>query len=185
LLCKDCEKEIFVLQFYFLSVLLNIIAGLVFLYGSKEDSLDSASSDFSGDIFSDDNNNGSDSDEKSSETNGTKNENGKKSRNLEIPFLEDSSFRLVLGILMVLTGLMKLLSPIQYDVPVVGDLIPSLAGIAGGISILLEWYKNKSTLALSLPEVLEKLFVDGRKYLGIFCIAAGVLHFIFPRVLFL
>ena len=163
------------LQFYFLSVLLNIITGLVFLYGSKEDSLDSVSSSgFSDDIFSDDNNNGSNSDE-----------NGKKSKNLEIPFLEDSSFRLVLGILMVLTGLMKLLSPIQYDVPVVGDLIPSLAGIAGGISILLEWYKSKSTLALSLPEVLEKLFVDGRKYLGIFCIAAGVLHFIFPRVLFL
>lgn len=168
------------LQFYFLSVLLNIITGLVFLYGSKEDSLDSVSS--SG--FSD-NDNGSDSDENSSEKNEIKDENGKKSKNLEIPFLEDSSFRLVLGILMVLTGLMKLLSPIQYDVPVVGDLIPSLAGIAGGISILLEWYKNKSTLALSLPEVLEKLFVDGRKYLGIFCIAAGVLHFIFPRVLFL
>ena len=168
------------LQFYFLSVLLNIITGLVFLYGSKEDSLDSVSS--SG--FSD-NDNGSDSDENASEKNEIKDENGKKSKNLEIPFLEDSSFRLVLGILMVLTGLMKLLSPIQYDVPVVGDLIPSLAGIAGGISILLEWYKNKSTLALSLPEVLEKLFVDGRKYLGIFCIAAGVLHFIFPRVLFL
>lgn len=173
------------LQFYFLSVLLNIITGLVFLYGSKEDSLDSVSSSgFSDDIFSD-NDNGSDSDENSSEKNEIKDENGKKSKNLEIPFLEDSSFRLVLGILMVLTGLMKLLSPIQYDVPVVGDLIPSLAGIAGGISILLEWYKNKSTLALSLPEVLEKLFVDGRKYLGIFCIAAGVLHFIFPRVLFL
>ncbi len=174
------------LQFYFLSVLLNIIAGLVFLYGSKEDSFDSvSSSNFSGDIFSDGNNNEINSDENASEKNEIKDGNGKESKNLEIPFLEDSSFRLVLGILMVLTGLMKLLSPIQYDVPVVGDLIPSLAGIAGGISILLEWYKNKSTLALSLPEVLEKLFVDGRKYLGIFCIAAGVLHFIFPRVLFL
>ncbi len=153
------------------------MTGLVFLYGSKEDSSSSVSSSgFSDDVFADDD--GS-SDEKNA------GRNGSKAANLEIPFLEDSSFRLVLGILMILTGLMKLLSPIQYDIPVVGDLIPALAGIAGGISVLLEWYKNKSALSIALPEVLEKLFVDGRKYLGIFCIAAGVLHFIFPRVLFL
>lgn len=169
------------LQFYFLSVLLNIMTGLVFLYGSKEDSSVS-SSDFSDDIFADDDDS---SDEKSAGLSGSKADGGQKTASLEIPFLEDSSFRLVLGILMVLTGLMKLLSPIQYDIPVVGDLIPALAGIAGGISVLLEWYKNKSALSIALPEVLEKLFVDGRKYLGIFCIAAGVLHFIFPRVLFL
>lgn len=166
------------LQFYFLSVLLNIVSGLIFLYPAKnfDDALSSGNSD--DDIFSD----LSDSDDVNSASDSSK---AKKSKFLEIPFLEDSSFRLVLGILMVLTGLMKLLSPIQYDVPVVGDLIPALAGLAGGFSILLEWYRNKSTVGVNLPGVIDKIFVEGRKYLGIFCIAAGVLHFIFPRVLFL
>lgn len=166
------------LQFYFLSVLLNIVSGLIFLYPAKnfDDALSSGNPD--DDIFSD----LSDSDDVNSASDSSK---AKKSKILEIPFLEDSSFRLVLGILMVLTGLMKLLSPIQYDVPVVGDLIPALAGLAGGFSILLEWYRNKSTVGVNLPGVIDKIFVEGRKYLGIFCIAAGVLHFIFPRVLFL
>lgn len=166
------------LQFYFLSVLLNIVSGLIFLYPSKnsDDALSSENPDdnlFSDSMDSDDENSSSDSSKE------------KKSRNLEIPFLEEPSFRLVLGILMLLTGLMKLLSPIQYDVPVVGDLVPAVAGLAGGFSILLEWYRNKSVVGLNLPEIIDRIFVDGRKYLGIFCIAAGVIHFVFPRVLFL
>ena len=32
---------------------------------------------------------------------------------------------------------MKLLSPIQYDIPVVGDLIPAVAGIVAGAILLL------------------------------------------------
>lgn len=166
------------LQFYFLSVLLNIVSGLIFLYPAKNSDGALSSENSDDDIFSD----LSDSDDVNSASDSSK---AKKSKFLEIPFLEDSSFRLVLGILMVLTGLMKLLSPIQYDVPVVGDLVPALAGLAGGFSILLEWYRNKSTVGVNLPGVIDKIFVEGRKYLGIFCIAAGVLHFIFPRVLFL
>lgn len=166
------------LQFYFLSILLNIVAGLVFLYSSKEPA-DSASDD----IFND----AGDDEQTFSEIdlsvlNSLKDD---KTNLFAVPLFEDSSFRLVLGILMVLTGLMKLLSPIQYDVPVLGDLIPSLAGIAGGISILLDWYNKKSSMGVLLPEILNTIFIEGKKYLGVFCIAAGILHFIFPRVLFL
>ncbi|MBQ0052107.1 MAG: hypothetical protein KBT11_08605 [Treponema sp.] len=134
------------LQFYFLSILLNVVTGFVFLYASEENS-----------------------------------ENGIAS----LPILSDKTFRLVLGILMALTGLLKLLSPIQYDIAFIGDLIPALAGLAGGASLLVEWYEEKSSVSLPLPEIIQTAFVEGRKYLGIFCIASGVLHFVFPRVLFL
>lgn len=166
------------LQFYFLSVLLNIVSGLVFLYPQKDSDGALSSENPDDNLFSD----LSDSDDENSASDSSK---AKKSKFLEIPFLEDPSFRLVLGILMVLTGLMKLLSPIQYDVPVVGDLVPALAGLAGGFAVLLDWYKSKSSVDVNLPGIIDKIFVEGRKYLGIFCIAAGVLHFIFPRVLFL
>lgn len=172
------------LQFYFLSILLNLISGLVFLYSPKNSDGEASSNSFDDDLFSDsDDENSASSSPEDSKSDESKSK--AKSNLFEIPLFQDASFRLVLGILMVLTGLMKLLSPIQYDVPVVGDLIPALAGLFGGFSILLEWYRNKSTLGVNLPEVLDKIFVDGRKYLGIFCIAAAVLHFIFPRVLFL
>lgn len=171
------------LQFYFLSILLNLISGLVFLYSSKDSDDETSGNSFDDDLFSD-SSDSSNSVAADSSSDDSKNK-GLKSNLFEIPLFNDASFRLVLGILMVLTGLMKLLSPIQYDVPIVGDLIPALAGLFGGTSILIGWYQQKSSIGLNLPEVVNKIFIDGRKYLGIFCIAAAVLHFIFPRVLFL
>ena len=44
---------------------------------------------------------------------------------------------------------------------------------------------SRASVGLKLPEPLTRVFVGGRKYIGIFCVIAGVLHFIFPRVLFL
>jgi hypothetical protein len=40
--------------------------------------------------------------------------------------LNNSTFRLILGILTAVTGLLKLLSPIEGDVPVAGDLVPAI-----------------------------------------------------------
>ena len=100
-------------------------------------------------------------------------------------FFDDSTFRLVIAILSALVGLMKLLSTVQGDMPLIGDLIPAVAGIAGAFALLIEYYSQKSDVSFNLPAFLTSIFVGGRKYLGIFCILAGFLHFIFPRVLFL
>lgn len=192
------------LQFYFLSILLNLVAGLIFIYAVKgegetnlvlsdsddpfaEGGASSASADFDPekddlDLNLDEDASGAgDSDspknKKSSSAAGLK--------SLAVPFLGDKTLQLVVGILSALTGLMKFLSPIQYDVPVVGDLIPSLAGLAAGAVLLLDWYQDRSDVAITLPEAVQNIYEGGRKYLGIFCIIAAVLHFIFPRVLFL
>ena len=100
-------------------------------------------------------------------------------------FFDDMTFRLVVAILSGLTGVLKLLSTVQNDVPVIGDLIPAVAGLAACFALLIEFYIQKSKVELKLPAFLTTVFIGGRKYLGIFCIIAGVLHFIFPRVLFL
>ncbi|WP_296685394.1 hypothetical protein [Treponema sp. UBA3813] len=171
------------LQFYFLSILLNIVAGLVFIYAGKgngeETSLVLSDSD---DFNPETDDLNFDAEASSSEKKSSKKENLK---NLAIPFLGDKTLQLVVGILSALTGLMKLLSPIQYDVAVVGDLIPALAGLAAGAVLLLDWYQERSEVELSLPETIQNIYTGGRKYLGIFCIIAAVLHFIFPLVLFL
>lgn len=186
------------LQFYFLSILLNLVAGLVFIYvvrGDGETSLvlsdsdDALADDFSPAASStspdfdpekddlDINLDSESAEKKESASAGLK--------SLVLPFLGDKTLQLVVGILSLLTGLMKLLSPIQYDIPVVGDLIPSLAGLVAGAVLLLDWYQERSEVELPLPEALRAVYDGGRKYLGIFCIIAAVLHFVFPRVLFL
>ncbi|MGI5172219.1 hypothetical protein H0R92_01270 [Treponema sp. OMZ 840] len=102
-----------------------------------------------------------------------------------LSFFETKNFRLILGILTIFTGIMKLLTVVQGDIPVLGDLIPALAGICAGLCLLYEYYKASASVSFTLPAFFEKIFIDGRKYMGIFCIVIATLHFIFPRVLFL
>ena len=149
------------LQFYFLSILLNLITGLVLIYA---------------DIFAADAGKNEKTSEKSS---------GKiKDLVSGTAFFSNKTFLLIVGILSAFTGVMKLLSVVRNDIPVIGDLLPSLAGLLGGFSVILAYYRMTSAEKISLPDIVEKVFVDGHKYVGIFCITAGLLHFIFPGVLF-
>ena len=185
------------LQFYFLSILLNLFAGLIFIYVVKDDGDASMILSDSDDPFADSASaNNRETADFNPETDALDFAAGEKQdensapkktslKSLAIPFFGDKTLQLVVGILSALTGLMKLLSPIQYDVAIVGDLIPSLAGLAAGAVLLLDWYQDRSDVELSLPEAIQSIYIGGRKYLGIFCIIAAVLHFIFPLVLFL
>ena len=172
------------LQIYFLSILLNLLAGLILVYGrdfTAKDGLEPEASeieDFDGN-----------DEENETENGGEKDSLFDRKLQLAInskgTFFDDGTFRLVVAILSGLTGIFKLLSAVQNDVPVIGDLFPALAGLAACGALLVEFYSSRASVGLKLPEPLTRVFVGGRKYIGIFCVIAGVLHFIFPRVLFL
>lgn len=174
------------IQFYFLSILLNLLAGLIFIYAVK-DSLQSdiVPSDSDDSFFHSSESDDLDFDSDQNFSDVKSNPEKSQLKSLALPFLGDKTLQLVVGILSALTGLMKLLSPIQFDVPVVGDLIPALTGLVSGAVLLLDWYQTQSGLELPLPLSIQNVYTNGRKYLGIFCVIAATLHFIFPRVLFL
>ena len=194
------------LQFYFLSILLNLLAGLIFIYAVKDENETSMVLSDSDEPFAEETGTSSTADfnpetddldlnldgeaesvesfdNSAAKAKAASKEGGFKA--LALPFLGDKTLQLVIGILSALTGLMKLLSPIQYDIAVIGDLVPSVAGLAAGAVLLLDWYQARSDVELALPEAVQSVYIGGRKYLGIFCMIAAVLHFIFPRVLFL
>ena len=136
------------LQFYFLSVLLNLATGLILLFSDREDL----------EVLTD----------------------AKISS-----IVRDETFRLVLGILTAITGFFKLLTTVRGDVPVIGDLLPALAGLAGGFILLYEFYRLRSTLdETTLPKLMYTI-VSSKKYVGIICLTAACLHFLFPTVLFI
>ncbi len=151
------------IQFYFLSILFNLLAGLILVYCKDLTTGDDVvvDSGFSEDADSFDDGN-------PELLNGFKG-------------LDNPAFRLVLGGLCVVAGLMKLLS--SCDVAVIGDLIPAVASLLGGAALLIEYYSISSDSII--PEHVQGLFVDNRKYIGVACIVAAVLHFILPKVLFL
>ena len=93
--------------------------------------------------------------------------------------------RLTLGAATMLMGLLKVLSSIQGDLPVIGDLVPALAGFLAGFILVFEYYRNRSTLEPEHTEKIEQLLIHNKKWAGYFALAAAVLHFLLPSVLFL
>lgn len=172
-------------QFYFLSVLFNIIIGLVLMYGRD---LTAYSADGDGgedlpstvDAFDSDDDSFGDLDEAEADVPPAR-PSGRKGSLESFSLFNNRAFRLVTGVLSIFVAVVKLLSPM--DVPFIGDIVPALAGLLGGFAFLVEYYMISSDG--SLNETVESIFVDSRKFLGLICLAVGVIHFLIPRVILL
>ncbi|GHU24843.1 hypothetical protein FACS1894172_20660 [Spirochaetia bacterium] len=92
----------------------------------------------------------------------------------------NDSLALILGILAVMTGILKLLLPM--DIPVIGDLIPALAGLIAGLLLFFEYRQAQSDLS---PGGFESFFMNNKKWFGIIVAGAAVLHFLLPQALLL
>ena len=134
------------IQFYFLSVLLNALAGYILFTGEEGGALEFRSG------FS----------------------------------LKDETFKFVVGILSVVTGLLKLLSPIEGDIPIIGDFIPGIMSFLAGFILIFEYYRTRSSLENSEnAEKIDRILIKNKKIAGIAAFAVAALHFLFPKVLLL
>ncbi len=171
------------LQFYFLSVLFNLIVGLI-LVNSRSTNEEKALA-IADDASAAENNEQSVEVEEPKVAKKTSklNKIGQEIRNTSL--FESKTFRLVMGILAILTGILKFISVIKTDVPVVGDLLPAIAGLAGGFCLVLDYYLKSATIDVNLPAALKNVFVKNSNVIGFLSIVVAVLHFVFPTVLFL
>ena len=134
------------LQFYLLSVVLNVLAGYILIAGDNDGVLE-----FKGGFS-----------------------------------LKDETIRLVLGILSLLTGLMKILSVVEGDVPVIGDLFPALTGLLSGFILIFEYYRSRSSVEVSEhSERVDRILVSNKRIIGVAALIAAALHFLFPKVMLL
>jgi hypothetical protein len=134
-------------QFYFLSILLNGLSGYILSFGRDEPE-------------------------------------GSIENSLRFS-LNNSTFRLILGILTTVTGLLKLLSPTEGDIPIIGDLLPALLGLAAGFILFFGYYRDRTTVESEKVSRFDETLNRYKKWLGFIMIASSVLHFLFPRALFL
>jgi len=105
-------------------------------------------------------------------------------------FLSSWGFRLVIGILAAITGVLKLLSPMYDKRPmyILGDLLPALAGLAAGFILIFGFYRENSAKTNDNDGKLDSVgdtFLQYRKAIGIALFVIAALHFIFPTALFL
>lgn len=98
------------------------------------------------------------------------------------------TFALVLGILSAVTGVLKLLSPTVDKVPILGDFVPAVAGVAAGLVLIFGIYRKSTPPASSSTNSLDTFagtVLTFRKPFGLGLIAVALLHFLFPQALFL
>ncbi|MDR0443115.1 MAG: hypothetical protein LBH44_06900 [Treponema sp.] len=94
-------------------------------------------------------------------------------------------FHLVLGILSAVTGVLKLLSPFENRIPILGDLVPSLAGVVAGIILVFGVYRHNSSSDAETLDRLGVALLRFRKPIGVGLLLVSLLHFLFPQALFL
>jgi len=97
-------------------------------------------------------------------------------------------FRLILGILTGITGILKLLSPVMNKMPILGDMLPGLAGIGAGFILIFGFYRENSTRNEEAEGRLDRIgdtFLHYKKVAGITLLIVAALHFMFPTALFL
>ncbi|GHU68230.1 hypothetical protein FACS189447_10710 [Spirochaetia bacterium] len=133
------------IQFYFLSIFLNVLTGYILISNDDADPLEIRPG------FS----------------------------------LKDETVKLILGILSMVTGVLKLLSAIEGDLPVLGDIIPAVSGFFAGFILLIEYYRYHENKDSEEGENFSLMLIHNKKIVGYIAIAAAILHFLFPKVLLL
>jgi hypothetical protein len=102
-----------------------------------------------------------------------------------------SGFRLVIGILAAVTGILKLLLPMgeegKIGLPILGDLLPALASLIAGFMLIFGFYRERSSHVDSEEKInrFGEVALHYKKAVGIALLAIALLHFLFPSALFL
>lgn len=147
-------------QFYFLSVLLNILVGIILIISDNSAELDSSELTSS----------------KSNLLNSLENDS----------LLLNETFDIIVGIICTFIGFLKLFFIYSNSTKIIifGDFFPAVFGLISGLILVLDFY-SKSVKENELPSFVETIFFAYKKYFGCCSILIGFLHFIFPGVLFL
>jgi hypothetical protein len=101
-------------------------------------------------------------------------------------WLEHRGAAITLGVVTAVVGVFKLivLSPGE-KVPVAGDLLPALAGIALGVALFFEATLRRPNPAESKVDRYAKAVLSYRVPLGLVGLAVALLHFLFPGAVIL
>jgi hypothetical protein len=135
------------LQFYFLSILTNALAGAL----------------LSADYF------------------------GRRIQRLAWLVARPASRRLKMGsgAAALLVGACTIFWPAGGGVPVIGDLVPSIAGLAMGVALLFEVFRQDALFPSEPAAAPARIGLDWRSMFGIAGLAVALLHFFLPERPFL
>lgn len=99
--------------------------------------------------------------------------------------LNNRTFKIVLGIITVLSSLFTLLKVSPDDVLIIGDLLPAVSGFLIGAYLILAYFYESLEENRSWMKSYVDLLEDKGHIFGLFAIIVAVLHFLVPTALIL
>lgn len=94
-------------------------------------------------------------------------------------------FQFGLGVVTFLVGFFQILSVHPDDTIILGNLVPAAAGMVLGGTLMLAFYRSRSTVESGFVDRLDAIFLQNASNLAYLGLLVAVLHFFFHRVLFL
>ena len=98
----------------------------------------------------------------------------------------NSVYRIILAAVSLLVGIINLFPTYTDDIAVLGDLLPSLAGIITGILLITEYLSSRKSgnesKTTGLAEKVEKISAPYLTIVGIASVIIGILHAVIPRL---
>lgn len=150
------------IQFYLLSIMCNLIAGLYLFLGpesrenKKEDSEDKTTLKSSQPVLPG-----------------------------ILSIFSNKMAKFWLGSSAIIIGIFKMLSPVKSTVVILGDFLPLLSCIIVGFVFIIDFFKSSSEIASDTIQKLDAVVLQNRKYIGMFSIITALLHFLVPDLLIL
>jgi hypothetical protein len=148
------------IQFYLLSIVCNVIAGLYLFLSSDEQE-------------------GKEKEDKTAV----------KSPQIVLPgFMSVFSNKMAkfwLGSAAIIIGIFKMLSPVRSTIVILGDLLPLLSCLIVGVVFIIDFFKTSSDVNSDTINKLDIIVLKNRKYIGMFSLLTAFLHFIVPDLLIL
>ncbi len=95
--------------------------------------------------------------------------------------ISSRGFRLGFGVAALLVGVCKLAWPVAPGTPVVGDLMPAVTGMAMGVALLFEVFRQDAIYPREPAERSAAQGLDWRALLGFIGMGIAVLHFFLPE----
>jgi hypothetical protein len=85
----------------------------------------------------------------------------------------------------LIVGLCTIFWPAGSGIPVVGDLVPSIAGMAMGVALLFEVFRQDALFPSEPASAPARSGLDWRSMIGIAGLVVALLHFFLPERPFL
>ncbi|MCL2174535.1 MAG: hypothetical protein FWB73_00680 [Treponema sp.] len=99
--------------------------------------------------------------------------------------VNNPSIFLILGIISIVTGFLKLLSPSLDGILILGDLLPAAGGIIAGLMLIFGIYRQNTAARQGELDRIGVSLLAFKKPIGLGLLIIALVHFLFPKALFL